>query len=149
MKYESKNSGLLSIGHVKTGDKLLILENAYSVFSESKQKTYWNVKVELPNKEHKLAGLMDSTCDQFAEKWGEMTENWTGHTCVVQIKTSKSGNDYITLIPTDDLKVDIEANRVEAYKKDVARIEKENEGVDDKKIEYPKDDIDPNDIPFN
>ena len=56
-EYKSSNSGLLAPSMVKDGDKLIIMENAYSTFSEKAQKVYWNAKVQLPNGEHKLAGL--------------------------------------------------------------------------------------------
>lgn len=69
-EYKSTNSGLLAVTMVKEGDKLVLLEDAYSTFSEKAQKTYWNVKVELPDGTHKLAGLMDSVCDEFAKLWG-------------------------------------------------------------------------------
>lgn len=134
---------------VNEGDKLLILEDAYSTFSETKQKTYWNCKVELPDGSHKLAGLMEMVCEEFAKKWGSMTEKWTGHTIQVALKTSKSGVKYMTFIPTDDPIVDIEAKRVEQYKKDVeVQQSKNEESGNGNTIEYPKEEIDPNDIPF-
>ncbi len=135
MEYISQNSGLLTPSLVKEGDKLILAEDAYSTFSETKQKTYWNVKVQLPDGSKKLAGLMESTCDKFLEKWGKMTQDWTGHTVEVSIKTSKAGNPYIVLSPTDDPKVDV-------IKEEVSATE-ESTG-----IEYPTEVINPDDIPF-
>lgn len=145
MEYKSQNSGLLAVSMVKSGDKLVILADAYSTFSEKAQKTYWNCKVALPDGTHKLAGLMDSTCDEMAKKWGNSTENWTGHTLVVEIKTSKSGNPYIKMTPTDDPIIDVSTLVTEEEEKEVA----EKPPVEAKKpIEYPKEEINPDDIPF-
>jgi hypothetical protein len=149
MEYKSANSGLLSVGMVKDGDLLVIIEDAYSTFSEAKQKTYWNCKVELPDKTHKLAGLMEMVCDEFAKVWGSKTEDWTGHTVRVSIKTSKAGNQYITLVPTDAPKIDLEAIRVAKYKEDVKKAQESGvESAGGNTIEYPKDEINPDDIPF-
>lgn len=149
MEYVPQNSGILAVSMVKAGDKILILEEATSKFVPANQKTYWNVKVELPDKTHKLAGLMDSICDEFAKAWGNNTVNWIGHTAVVEIKKSKSGNPYIMLKPTNDPVVDIEALRVEKYKEDVAKIQEKNEeSGNGNVIEYPEEEINPDDIPF-
>lgn len=156
MEYKSTNSGLLAPAMVKSGDKLIILEDAYSTFSEKQQKTYWNCKVVLPDGSHKLAGLMESACDAFAAKWGGDTKEWTGHVVEVEIKTSKAGNPYIWLKTTDDEKADVEKLKADKAKKDFDEIEaraKAN-GVDDKPsediptIEYPTEEINPEDIPF-
>lgn len=138
-EYKSKNSGLLVVENVKEGDKIVLLEPAYEQFSEAKQKSYWNCKVKLPDGTEKLAGLMDSVCDSFAAKWGSDTDGWAGHTARVVIKTAKSsGNPYIMLIPTDDKKVEtsmpITGPKEESSKTDT--------------IEYPSEDINPEDIPF-
>lgn len=101
-EYTSKNSGLLAMADVKEGDKIVLIAPAYEQFSEKNQKSYWNCKVKLPNGTEKLAGLMDVTCDACAAKWGAKTEDWVGHSVTVKIKTSKAGNNYIFLIPTDD-----------------------------------------------
>jgi len=133
MEYVSQNSGLLKADNVKDGDKLIIVGDAYSTFSEKNQKTYWNAKVQLPDKTVKLAGLMEMSCDKFAGKWGNKTEDWTGHTVQVALKTSSKGNQYIVLEPTDDPRITITAPVVD---------------VDAEPIEYPKDEVDTNDIPF-
>ncbi len=139
MEYKSKNSGLLKVTDVKEGDKLVLTEPAYEQFSESKQKSYWNCKVKLPNGEVKLAGIMDSTMDVFAGKWGTETNEWTGRIAIVAIKLSKSSNNpYITLIPTDEKE---ESVLVTAQK--IASGVPLAEG-----IEYPSEDINPADIPF-
>lgn len=111
-EYISQNSGLLTVSNVKDGDKLVIVEDAYSTFSEAKQKTYWNAKVKLPDNSVKLAGLMEMSCDKFLEKWGKNTGDWTGHTVQVSIKTSKAGNPYIVLEPTDDPIVDVISEQI-------------------------------------
>ena len=135
VEYIKTNSGILSPSDVKDGDKLVIVEDAYSTFNETKQKTYWNCKVKLPNGDIKLAGLMDSTCDKFVDAYGKMTGDWTGHTVEVAIKLAKaSGNPYIVLTPTDDPIVDVMIEQVAP--------------TPTKGAEYPNDDIDPNDIPF-
>lgn len=106
MEYKSKNNGLLRVEDVKEGDKIVLMEPAYEQFSEAKQKSYWNCKVKLPNGTEKLAGLMDSSCEAFAAKWGGNTDNWAGQTVTVALKTSKAGNTYITLVPTDESKIE-------------------------------------------
>lgn len=131
MEYISTNSGLLKTENVKEGDKLILIEDAYSTFSEKSQKTYWNVKVQLPDKTVKLAGLMEISCDKFAEKWGNKTEEWTGHTVQVSLKTSKAGNPYIILVPTDEPRIIIST----------PIIGKET-------IEYPVENVNSDDIPF-
>ena len=144
MEYKSSNSGLLSPAMIKTGDKLIILEPAYSTFNEARQTTYWNAKVQLPDSTHKLAGLFESACDQFAAKWGGETNGWVGHTILCTIKVAKSGSDYIQMSPTDDAVVDVTPPEVEgetqinqAPKKDYLKT-----------IEYPTEEISPEDIPF-
>jgi hypothetical protein len=136
VEYIPQNTGLLTIENVKEGDKLVIIEDAYSQFSEKNQKTYWNAKVLLPDKTTKLAGLMEMSCDKFMEKWGKMTGDWTGHTVVVSIKQSNAGKDYIVLTPTDD-------PIVETVEEPVAPAVEPVKGV-----EYPKNEINPDDIPF-
>ena len=148
MEYKSTNAGLLQMSMVKEGDKLLIISDAYSKFVPEKQKTYWNAKVQLPDGTHKLAGLMESSCDAFAGKWGSNTEDWTGHTVMVQYKTSNSGKEYFTLVPTDYAKVDVS--------KIIAESAEDHDGVDapaqtEKVIQYPtpeSEGIDPNKIDF-
>lgn len=148
-EYKPSNSGLLAVSMVKDGDKLLLIEDAYSTFSELRQQTYWNVKVELPDKTHKLAGLMESVCDKFAAAWGNDTAKWTGHTAVVAIKTSKAGNPYIMLSPSDEPVVDMEARRKEEFQKSVKEQEAKNAAnPPEKGIEYPTEQINPDDIPF-
>ena len=137
MKYVSTNSGILAPSMVKDGDRIIIIEDAYSTFSAAKQTTYWNAKVQLPDGSHKLAGLMESVCDAFAAKWGDETSAWTGHTAIVQIKTSKAGNPYIMLAPTDDAVVNVQ--KIEAAPAPVAEVDT---------IEYPEETINPDDIPF-
>ena len=120
-EYKSTNTGLLNSTMVKDGDILTLIEDAYSTFSEKKQTTYWNVKVELPDGTHKLAGLMDFVCESFAIAWGNMSGDWTGHQVRVSIRTARSsGNEYIVLVPV----------------------------INKTKVEYPKNDINPNEIPF-
>lgn len=106
-EYKSRNNGLLQVTDVKEGDKIVLMEPAYETFSEAKQRTYWNCKVKLPDGKEKLAGLMDSTCDAFAAKWGSNTDNWSGRTAVVNLKIAKNGNPYITLVPLDTDKVEV------------------------------------------
>lgn len=149
MEYKPSNSGLLAVSMVKEGDKLLLIEDAYSTFSAEKQKTYWNVKVELPDKSHKLAGLMESMCDKFAAAWGGDTSKWTGHTVIVALKTSKAGNPYIMLSPSDDPIVDMEARRKAEFQAGVAEQEAKNAAnPPEPGIEYPTEQINPDDIPF-
>lgn len=140
VEYKSQNVGLLLVDNVKEGDKLVLIEDAYVQFSESKQKNYWNCKVKLPDGTIKLAGLMETSCDKFAEKWGKMTGDWTGHTAQVNIKISKAGNQYIFLIPTDDPIVDVIVEQVMPMN---VAPKNDNEGVS-----YPEASINPNDIPF-
>ncbi len=122
MEYKPKNSGILKVEDVKEGDKIVMLEPAYEIFSEAQQKTYWNVKVKLPNGDEKLAGLMDSACDAFAKRWGNNTDDWAGHSVFVNLKTSKTGKQYIALVPIDEPKVEVAVE--------------------------PTDDVKPEDIPF-
>lgn len=135
-EYKSRNSGLLQVTDVKDGDKIILMEPAYEQFSEAKQKSYWNCKVKLPNGTEKLAGLMDSACDAFASKWGGNTDGWAGHTAIVNIKKSKAGNDYISLIPSDDKAIAV------TYDK------KEPDTNDPSQFPASADDVNPADIPF-
>jgi hypothetical protein len=114
MEYVSTRSGLLAVGQVKTGDTVIILDETKSTFSDKQQKTYWNCKVSLPNGEHKIAGLMESTCDEMSNKWGTKTENWIGHTLKCEIKMSKAGNEYILLKTTDEPVVDVNILKIES-----------------------------------
>lgn len=134
MEYKSRNNGLLKVTDVKDNDKIVIVEPAYEQFSEAKQKSYWNCKVKIPNGETKLAGIMDSTMDTFAGKWGSETNDWVGNVATVAIKTSKAGTPYITLIPTDE--------KTEIAKNVVKSVPLEDGVV------YPTEDINPADIPF-
>ena len=140
---------------VKEGDVIVMIEDAYSTFSEARQTTYWNVKVRLPDGSHKLAGLFESVCDACAWIWGGDTKEWTGHSLSVSIKTSKAGNKYIALSPVDG-----PAEAIQPAEVDV-QIASEGEGSpvsekkpvkstigDGKPVPYPKESIDPNDIPF-
>lgn len=131
-EYKPKNAGLLQVTDVKEGDRIIMIEGAFETFSEAKQKSYWNCRVELPNKQIKLAGLMDSACEAFANKWGTNTDEWAGRTLIVNIKTSKAGNPYITYTATDEKRVEVPLK----------------EGV--RTIEYPDagQTINPADIPF-
>lgn len=132
-EYKPKNSGILSVNDVKEGDKVVLAEAAYEKFSEANQKSYWNCKVILPNGTTKLAGLMDRTCDAFATKWGTNTDGWAGRSAIVNLKTSKAGNLYINLVPTDEPAVKVD------------------ESMASNQPETPKDaeeSINPEDIPF-
>ena len=143
MLYESQNTGLLNPTMVKNGDKLILIEPAYSTFSEKAQKVFWNVKVQLPDGSHKLAGIMDMVGDGFAKAWGGDTNDWVGRTVTVEIRTAKStGNPYIVMNPADDAKVDVSGM--------VTKSETETKVVKDqgKPIEYPTEQINPDDIPF-
>lgn len=138
MEYKPSNSGILNPSMLKTGDRLIILEAAYQTFVEAKQATYWNVKVQLPDGSQKLTGLFESACDLFAAKWGNKTEQWVGHAVEVEIRTSQAGNPYIVMSPTDASVVTVTVTT--PAPKPVATAEKP--------IEYPQEDINPNDIPF-
>jgi len=126
MKYVSNSAELLKATDVKNGDKLRIVGDAYT--SQSNGKVYWNCKVKLADGSIKLAGIIDQSGDAFAKAWGAETSEWTGHAVTVEIKTSQKGNQYIQLIPSDEPKVE---------------MPKTTGGV-----EYPGEQIDPNDIPF-
>ena len=142
MEYVSKNKGLLSVDQVKTGDKLVILEVS-TYFNEKSQEDKWNVKVELPNKLHKMSSPMDTTMDAMADKWGKMTEDWVGHTLLVEVRHSEKKNvDYIWLTPTDDPKVEIPKVDLKA----AAEVSRQSGGSSG--IEYPTEEINPDDIPF-
>ena len=100
MKYQSKSAGLLSVENVKDGEIIKIVENPYESFSEAKQQTYLNCKVEIADGTHKLASIDGNFgADRFSEMWGDDTEKWVGHSAKVEIRTSKAGNPYIVLIP--------------------------------------------------
>ena len=143
MLYESTNTGLLNPTMVKDGDKLILVEPAYSTFSEKAQKVFWNVKVQLPDGSHKLAGIMDMVGDEFAKAWGGDTNDWAGRTVIVEIRTAKStGNPYIVMKPAPDAKID-PATLVS--KKEV-KAQAEIKPVE--KVPYPTEDINPADIPF-
>lgn len=149
MEYISKNQGLLSAEMVKTGDKLVVLE-VTTYFSEKQQIDKWNIKVELPNKLHKLYSPMDTILDAMADKWGKETNEWTGHTIEVELRTSKkTGNLYIWTKTTDLPKVDLEAIRVANYKEEVKKAQESGvESAGGKSVPYPQDTISPDDIPF-
>ena len=83
---------------VQNGDRIKILEEAYQTHSERTGKDYWNVKVELPDGSHKLAGILAMTGDLFVEAWGSETKNWIGKEAEVEIKNGFN-NDYIVLHP--------------------------------------------------
>ena len=144
--YKSTNSGLLTPAMVKTGDKLIILEPVYDTFNVDRQTTYWNGKVALPDGNHKLAGFFESACDAIAAKWGGTTENWVGHTVLIEIKTSKKGTPYISMTPTDDPIVDV-SKLVKPEDGMVADAEAQT-SPEEKSIEYPTEEISPDDIPF-
>ena len=104
MKYQSQNSGLLSIEHIKDGDILKIIEEAYMTVSKSNNKEYWNAKVELPDGSHKLANVGGITGDLFMDAWGDETQNWAGKLVKVDIRISKAtGNEYIVLVPYEEI----------------------------------------------
>lgn len=107
MEYKSTSTGLLQPSDVKDGDKVILIEDAYSV--EKNDRIFWNCKVKLPNGTTKLASLMDQSCGRFVDKWGKNTEDWTGHTVIVTLKESKAGNLYIMLMPSDDAINDVPA----------------------------------------
>jgi len=132
MEYKSEFMGFLTVESVKSGDKLKLIEPAYSTFSEAKQKTYWNVKVELPDGSHKLAGINEISGDSMVKKWGKNTDEWVGHMVSVDIKVSKGGVNYIVLVPTDDVKTDVP----------------KQENSKPEPIEYPQEEVNVNDIPF-
>lgn len=143
-EYISTNSGFLTVDSVKSGDRVLIMEDAYSQFSEKAQKTYWNCKVELSDGTTKLTSLMDSVCDQLVKRWGKMTGDWTGHYLEVEIRTAKSsGNPYIWLTPVDGEKVNLDLKRKEKADKEAANLPPQ-----EKPIEYLEAEISPEDIPF-
>lgn len=139
MKYISQNQGLLSVEMVKAGDKIIILEVG-TYFSDKRQIDVYQLKVELPNKLHKMCSPMDTCLDLMADKWGsEDMGAWIGHTLTIEIRTSKTkGTDYLWFVPSDDPKVEV-------VKKETAPIA-EQKPVE--KTPYPKEDINPDDIPF-
>ena len=135
MEYQSQ-SEILSASMVKTGDKLIIVEPAYSTRNEEKQTTYWNARVQLPDGARKIAGLFESVCDKFAKKWGNETNLWVGKTITVAVKLSKAGREYIEMTPSDDKDV--------VVPKSMAPVD--DAGLDT--IQYPDEEINPADIPF-
>lgn len=147
MKIAKKNDGILSVEQIKTGDKLIILEPAYENFVESKQVTYINCKVELPNGDHKLASFFDTACNLFIDKWGEESESWVGHTIDCEIKTSKAGKPYIVMTPSDDPIVKIEAE-TKVVADDSTDVSAKHIAKTGGKVEYPSETINPDDIPF-
>jgi hypothetical protein len=140
MEYIPSQTGLLKPEMLNTGDRIIIIEPAYSTFNEARQTTYWNAKVQMPDGSHKLAGLFESACDAFAQKWGGMTEKWVGHTIQVEKKTAKSGNEYLVMTPTDEPIVSLEPK--------LQPTENIDNPAASKGIKYPADEVDPNDIPF-
>lgn len=144
MEYTPSNSGLLNASMVKDGDRLILVEDAYSTFSEPKQKTFWNVKVQLPNGEHKLAGIMDMVGDEFVKAWGGDTKMWTGHVVIVEIRTAKSsGNQYIVMKPSDEPVIKIEGQVASPE-----QVSKEHIAKTGGSVAYPTEQINPDDIPF-
>ena len=145
MIYKSKNSGLLTADSVITGDTLVIVEKPYNYFNETKQLDILSMKVQINKNElQKVCSPMESNLDLFAEKFGEETDEWVGRTLQAEIRVSKkSGANYLWLIPTDAEKIKIEpVNLQEATEVSKKHIEKEPT------IEYPADEIKPEDIPF-
>ena len=126
-KYVSTSVGFLTPSDVKEGDKLLIVEDAHKTLSEKNQTDYWNAKVKLPKGGFRLAGLMDTSCVEFVKAFGEMTGDWTGHTVVVNLKTSKAGNPYILLYPSDEAKVKIEQPEVPPIEEGVPYPDESND----------------------
>jgi hypothetical protein len=139
MKYESKNQGLLSVEMVKAGEKLIILEIG-TYFSDKRQIDVYQLKVELPNKLHKMCSPMDTCLDLMADKWGSEDMNaWIGRTLIVEIRTSKTkGTDYLWFVPSDDPQVVIAKTETPPVV--------EQKPVE--KIPYPTEEINPDDIPF-
>lgn len=132
MKYTSQNDGILGLAHVKQGDIVWILEEAFQ-----NNKGYWNTKVGLPNGDHKLAGVGGITGDLFKEAWGEETKDWINKAATVDIRFSNNtGNNYIVLIP--------------APQSAPAAPKRPETAPDGFPIELPpgEERIDPKDVPF-
>lgn len=129
---------------IKTGDKVIIVEPAYSTFNPDRQVTYWNAKVQLPNGTQKLASLFESACELFVEKWGNDTVDWTGHTIVCEILIAKTGNPYISMKPSDDEKIEITT----MIKTEMAKAPIKTVSTEAKTLGYPTDEIQSKDIPF-
>ena len=109
MEYSNPNTGLLSSEMVKNGDRVKIIDEARS--RESNNNIFWNVKVELPDGSHKLAGVMGSTGDEFAKAWGSDTLQWVGKIAMVEIRQSKAGKEYVLLWPTEDTEIEPEPEK--------------------------------------
>lgn len=126
MKYVPRQSEILKVTDVKNGDKLIIATNIEQV-EGSNGNTYLNCQVQLPDGSKKILGLFDAHCDELAKAWGDEMDDWTGHTVTVEIKTSKKGNEWIFLTPSNEGKVDVPA---------------------EPSIDYPAEEVNPDDIPF-
>lgn len=146
MIYKSKNAGLLSMDNVKDGDKVKIIEDAYESFSEAKQQTYVNVKVELADGTHKLASIDGNFgADRFSEMWGDETTKWIGHFAKVSVKVARSGNPYLILTPIAGEAEPVASGLSDEEKKRIVELRKAaNEPAP---VEYP-DGVNPDDIPF-
>jgi len=141
MEYKSKNAGFLNAENAKDGDTIKILEEAFETFSETKQQTYLNCKVQLSDGTKRLASIDGNFgADSFAEKWGTETKDWIGRFAKISIKESKAGNKYIILIPLDKER-DISGTVV-------LPPEKTENNTDVDSVKYPTEDITPEDIPF-
>ena len=101
MIYSNPNTGLLSPEMVKTGDRIKIIDEAFS--REVGTNIFWNVKVELENGSHKLASIIGNTGDEFTLAWGSDTLGWIGRYATVEVKESKAGKSYIVMNPAEDV----------------------------------------------
>jgi hypothetical protein len=61
-------------------------------------KKYWNVKVELPNGDHKLASIFGESGDKMKAAWGEDTKGWVGKIVSIVLQEGAKGQ-YILLEP--------------------------------------------------
>jgi|TARA_R100001530_G_scaffold1410_2_gene2569 hypothetical protein len=97
-EYKNPNPGLLKAEDVKEGDRVRILEEAYSSYNEEKDRTYWNMKVEISEDVRKLAGIYGESGDNMAKAWGTDTKKWIDKTVEIGIKDGK----YITFYAVGD-----------------------------------------------
>lgn len=146
MEFKRSNSGLLSTEMVKTGDRMTILEPAFSI--EKNGMTYWNMKVEMQDGTHKLASPMESCCELFAKAWGGFTEKWVGHIIEVEIRMSKAGTPYMWLFPANlgvksEMDIASDANDVDTANHATNASQSSTGGVT-----YPTEKINAKDIPF-
>ena len=137
MEYKSANSGILNIKDVEDGMKLRIIGEAYINHSEKYDKDFWNVKVELPDGTHKLGSLNKISGDNFLKNWGSETKDWLGRFFIIRIRESRNtGNLYMVFETTED------------RESIVSEEELRSDSREETKVEYPKNDINPDEIPF-